>query len=240
MDIWFFVVAFLAEVIGTVAGFGSSTILLPVALLFFDFKTALVLVAFMHLFGNLGRITFFGKGISWRVFIYFGVIGVIGTFAGAVLVTHLDQTLLKVLLGVFLVAYGTFALLRPSFKMRQTKTNMLTGGITSGFMAGLIGTGGALRSAFLTAYNLPKAQYIGTAAAIAIIVDGIRIPLYLKDGLLAGSYYWMLPILLVLAVIGSYVGKRLADKIPQAIFGKIVFTCLILAGAKLVADYFLV
>jgi uncharacterized membrane protein YfcA len=46
--------AFVAEIIGTIAGFGSSTIFLPLALFFVDFKTAIVLVAIFHLFGNIG------------------------------------------------------------------------------------------------------------------------------------------------------------------------------------------
>jgi hypothetical protein len=46
----------MAELIGTMAGFGSSTIFLPVALFFVDFKTAIVLVAIFHLLGNTGRI----------------------------------------------------------------------------------------------------------------------------------------------------------------------------------------
>src|SRR5687768_6202 len=123
MDIVFLMVAFLAEVAGTLAGFGSSMILLPVALLFFDFNTALVLVAFMHLFGNLGRITFFLKGLAWRVLIYFGVIGLVGTLLGAMLVTHLDQSVLKAGLGVFLLAYGVSSLLKPAFKIEPTKAN---------------------------------------------------------------------------------------------------------------------
>ena len=59
--------AFLSEIIGTTAGFGSSTIFLPLALFFVDFKTALVLVAFFHLFGNIGRIAFFRKFIDFKI-----------------------------------------------------------------------------------------------------------------------------------------------------------------------------
>ncbi len=54
----FYLAAFAAEVLGTVAGFGSSTLFLPLALFFVDFPTALILVALFHVFGNLGRITF--------------------------------------------------------------------------------------------------------------------------------------------------------------------------------------
>jgi len=51
MTIFFFLTALFAEIVGTIAGFGSSTILLPLATFFFNFTTALALVAFFHLFG---------------------------------------------------------------------------------------------------------------------------------------------------------------------------------------------
>jgi uncharacterized protein len=57
----------IAEIIGTMAGFGSSTIFLPIVLLFVDFKTAIVLVAIFHLFGNLSRIIFFRQGLDKRI-----------------------------------------------------------------------------------------------------------------------------------------------------------------------------
>jgi uncharacterized membrane protein YfcA len=71
-DLVFFIVAFLSEVIGAIAGFGSSTIFLPLALFFVDFETALILVAISHLFGNLGRINFFRHGIDKRIIVTFG------------------------------------------------------------------------------------------------------------------------------------------------------------------------
>jgi uncharacterized protein len=42
----FFLSALMAELIGTMAGFGSSTIFLPLALFFVDFKPALFLWPF--------------------------------------------------------------------------------------------------------------------------------------------------------------------------------------------------
>lgn len=233
VDFLFFLAVFLSEIVGTVAGFGSATILLPVALLFVDFKTALVITALVHLFGNLGRWAFFRNKISWKITGYFGIVGIFGALIGALLVTHADQQFLQRGLGVFLIGYGVFALLKPTFKLKQTGGNMLAGGISSGFLAGIIGTGGALRTAFLMAFRLPKAQYIGTSAAIALAVDGIRIPVYLRDGLLPADYYWMLPILLVLAVAGAYAGKKLVGKIPQLLFSRIILAALVAAGVKL-------
>ena len=53
-EILFWLAAFFAEVIGTMAGFGSSAVFLPVALFFLDFQTTLTLVAVFHMSGNIG------------------------------------------------------------------------------------------------------------------------------------------------------------------------------------------
>src|SRR3990167_3335074 len=92
---WFFALAYLAEIAGTVAGFGSSTIFLPLAVMFLDFPTALVLVAGLHIFGNLGRIGFFRHGLDRQLVIKFGLPSVAFSLAGASLVTYLPQELLK-------------------------------------------------------------------------------------------------------------------------------------------------
>ena len=237
MDLLFLLAVFLSEVVGTIAGFGSATILLPVALFFVDFKTALVLAALVHLFGNVSRGAFFRKKISWRITGYFGIMGIFGSLLGALLVTHTDPAYLQLGLGVFLIGYALFAFYNPSFKLQPTSKAMAAGGLSSGFLAGIIGTGGALRTVFLTAFRMPKTHYIGTAAAIAIAVDGIRIPIYLRDGLLDSRYYWALPLLLLLAVGGAYVGKKLVRKIPQRMFGRIILSAVALAGIKLIFDY---
>jgi uncharacterized membrane protein YfcA len=238
MIVLFFISGFLATITGTIAGFGVATILLPVALLFFEFKTALVLVALMHLFGSFSRVSFFKKGVNWKMAFSFGIPGLITSIGGAMLVVSLNQAILQAALGVFLILYAAFAFIKPDFKLKASPLSMLTGGAASGFLAGLIGTGGALRSVFLTAYRMPKESYIATSAALALTVDGIRIPVYLHDGMLSATYYWMLPILFILAVFGALVGKRIATRIPNKAFGKFVLFCLLLIGIKLVFDAF--
>ncbi|MBI4062529.1 sulfite exporter TauE/SafE family protein [Candidatus Gottesmanbacteria bacterium] len=236
MDILFFISGFVAEVVGTVAGFGSSTIFLPLALLFFDFRTSLVLVAFMHIFGNLGRISFFRHGLDRKLLWSFGLPSVISTFIGALFASYLPQTVLKGILGVFLVGYALVSLIE-NFRLNADRKNIALGGATSGFLAGLIGTGGALRGAFLTAFQLKKEKYIATAAAIAIAVDLTRIPVYVSQGFLEQPYYWYIPVLFIVALTGSYIGKQIVDIIPQKIFRNVVLLGLVLVGVKFVFDW---
>ena len=229
-----FLAAFGAEVVGTVAGFGSSTVFLPLALLFVDFRTALVLVAFLHIFGNLGRVWFFWRGLDGKMLIKFGIPSVFLALLGAALVSVVPVDLLKGALGVFLVGYALVSLWKEDVKIKPTFLTTVIGGGVSGFLAGLLGTGGALRGAFLMGFGLPKERYVATAAAVALAVDMTRIPVYLAYGFLERRFYEYVPVLLVIALVGSWAGKEIVDWIPQRRFRRAVLVAILIAGGKFV------
>lgn len=236
IDILFWFAAFFAEMIGTMAGFGSSTVFLPVALLFFDFRVALILVAIFHISGNIGRITFFRHGFDRRLLLIFGLPSVILTLVGALLVNYTPQLFLKLILGFFLIVYSLASLLKPGFAFPPNEKTSLIGGSLSGFFAGLIGTGGALRGAFLTSFNLEKSVYISTAAAISLAVDITRIPVYFGSGFLETQFYYYIPILFVIAIMGSFTGNKILNKIPQPKFRKFVLLAIMFVSVKFVYD----
>ncbi len=235
-DILFFIAALSAEVVGTMAGFGSSTVFLPVALLFFDFRTALILVAIFHMSGNIGRITFFRHGFDKGLLFRFGVPSVLFTLIGALLVDRVLQAMLKMILGAFLLAYVVLSISRPGLSLEPTGRNILLGGSISGFFAGLIGTGGALRGSFLTSYNLEKSVYISTSAAISLAVDLSRIPVYFASGYLPEGYYYFVPLLFIVAIAGSFIGKKIVLKVPQEKFRMFVLVCIGIVSLKFIYD----
>jgi len=237
VELLFFIAAFFSEIVGTVAGFGSSTVFFPLALLFFDFRTALVLVALMHIFGNIGRISFFQHGLDRRILFVFGIPSVVLTLIGALLVSYLPQDMLKGILGIFLVAYAGISFWKEDLKIKPSLANSILGGGLSGFLAGLIGTGGALRGAFLTAFGLPKEKYIATSAAVALAVDITRIPIYFAGGFLEREYYWYIPLLFIIALAGSFTGKQIVKRVPQEEFKKIVLIVILLIGLKFIYDW---
>ncbi len=229
--------ALIAEVIGTVAGFGSSTVFLPLALLFFDFRTSLVLVALFHIFGTLDRVWLFRKGLDWSLLLRFGVPSVIGSLMGSVLVPVVPQIALKGLLGVFLVSYALWSLFHGTQKIKPTGKNYILGGSISGVGAGLIGTGGVLRGAFLSAFGLVKTKYLAETAAIGFAVDLTRIPVYLAHGFLKPDFYLYIPLLFIIAYVGSYVGKIIVDYIPRHLFNRIIIGSLLVIGTKFIVDW---
>ncbi|MEM2139413.1 sulfite exporter TauE/SafE family protein [Nitrososphaera sp.] len=235
-DILLIVIGFFSEVVGTMAGFGSSTIYLPLASYLVDFKTALVLVAIFHLFGNVGRIAFFRHGLDRKVLLVFGLLSFALSLLGATLVGDLSQTFLKLLLGIFLISLSAVFLVRPKIAFPASTKSLVIGGGVSGFIVGLIGTGGALRATFLTGLKIEKEKYIATAAVIALGTDATRIPSYIASGFLTEQYYYLIPVLFAIALGGSYVGRRIVGRIDQAKFRKMVLIAIILASIKFIVD----
>ena len=233
-NIIFLIASFVAATIATLAGFGSSTILIPVAAMFMDLKTTIFLVACFHLFNNTFKIKMFWNKINFKTFLLFGIPSIIFAFVGASLISIIPVDIIKRILAIFLIVFSIYSLIKPKFTVKETKAGALVGGSLSGFLAGLIGLGGAIRSTFLIAFNLGKEAYIGTSAMIAFVIDSTRIPTYLFTKVVQdASYYILLPFLVVSAYFGVKAGKALLGKISHDVFRRIVLLALLLAGIKL-------
>ena len=67
MLVLFYFLALIAEIFGTVGGFGSSIFFVPVASFFFEPKLVLGITAFFHVFSNISKLILFGKKIDFKV-----------------------------------------------------------------------------------------------------------------------------------------------------------------------------
>lgn len=230
----FYILAFISEIVGTVGGFGSSVFLIPLGGFFFDFQTVLAVTAIMHVFSNISKLVMFYKGINWRLMLLIGLPAVIFVLLGSWLSTILYLKYAELVLGIFLIAFSIFFFWKPDFKIEPTKPNAILGGTVSGFLAGLIGTGGAVRGLSLAAFNLEKNMFIATSAAIDFFVDASRTVVYLNNGYLEKEYYTTIPFLLAVAILGSYTGKLILKYISGVQFKKIVLSFVLIIGVIMI------
>lgn len=145
----FFVLALLAEIIGTISGFGSSILFVPIASIFIDFKLVLGITAVFHVFSNITKIVLFKHGINKDIIIKLGIPAVIFVIIGALLTKVIPQKEIELLLNIVLVGLAIFLLTNTNKTIPPTNKNLYLGGVSSGFFAGLIGTGGAIRGLVL-------------------------------------------------------------------------------------------
>src|SRR5690606_17913257 len=114
VDVIFLILSFVAEVTGTVGGFGSSVFFVPIGNFFLDFHSVLGLVAIFHLSSNLSKIFLFKKGLNKQLIIYIGIPSLIFVILGGFLSKYVDSRLLSIVLAIFLVGLSSLFLIKKN------------------------------------------------------------------------------------------------------------------------------
>ena len=234
------------------SGFGLGTLLMPAFLLFFAPGVAVAATAVVHLSNNLFKLALLGRHADRRSVLGFGLPAAVAAVIGALVlgaladlaplaVWHMGSracpiTPLNLLFGLAIGFFALFDLL-PRLRQLQFDRRWLPwGGLLSGFFGGLSGHQGALRSAFLIKLGLNKEAFLATGIVCAVIVDVVRIPVYLgSEGLRALADEDLGPVVCatVAAFVGSYVGRRLMHKVKIEAIQLLVGVMLLLLAAGL-------
>jgi len=228
--IYFIILALFAEVLGTIGGFGSSLFFVPIAGFFLDIHSVLGVTAVFHLASNITKIAMFKKGFDKTMIIQMGIPAVLFVIAGAFLTKYINSRVLEISLAIFLISLSAVLIFFKNIKIKPTSFNAVSGGITSGFVAGILGTGGAIRGLVLAAFDLKIEVFIVTSAIIDLAIDASRSIVYFANGYVHKDDIYLIPILLVISIIGTFVGKKILLKISENQFKYIVLGLILLTG----------
>ena len=235
---YFFLFAFLAEIIGTISGFGSSILFVPLASLFFDFKSVLAITAVFHVFSNLSKIYLFKVGIQKEIVLKLGIPAVAFVIIGALLTKIIPQKEIEILMNVILILLSIYLIFNSEKKLEENDKNLILGGVASGFLAGLVGTGGAIRGLVLTAFSLEKNAFLATSAFIDLGVDFSRALVYIWSGYFLKQFLIFIPFLILISISGSFIGKLILNKIPQHYFRYLVLIVIVSISIYSISSYF--
>ena len=230
ITILFIILSLVAEIVGTVGGFGSSVFFVPIANMYFDFKTVLGITALFHLASNGSKIALFRKGLDKRLMLYMGIPAVAFVIVGGVLSKFAPPRIAEICLGIFLIVLSLVFIIWPKLKIKDGNPEAITGGVLSGFLAGFLGTGGAVRGLTMAAFNLEKSVFIATSAMIDMGVDlgGRRIikkKRYITKDML-------IPALILVGVgfTGTWLGKKILEHISQEKFRMTSLILILIIG----------
>lgn len=226
----FILLALIAEILGTVGGFGSSLFFVPIASYFLDFHSVLGITALFHVSSNLAKIAFFRKGFDKKLVISIGIPAVTFVIVGAFLSKFIETKILEISLAIFLIAVSLVFLIFKEITVKPTLSNSIMGGTFSGLIAGLFGTGGAIRGITLAAYNLRMDVFIATSAIIDLAIDSSRSIVYSLNGYVHKHDLYLIPILLVVSILGTFIGKKILTKISEEQFKSIVLILVLITG----------
>jgi uncharacterized protein len=228
--IYFIVLALIAEIMGTVGGFGSSIFFVPMAGLFMDFQSVLGVTAVFHLSSNITKIAFFRKGFNKKLILTMGIPAIIFVILGAFLSKYINVKVLEIILGVFLIVISFLFLLLKKISIKPTTGYTIAGGSISGLAAGLVGTGGAIRGLTLAAFGLDKVVFIATSAIIDLGIDLSRSVVYYTNGFLHWHDMYLVLILFVVSIVGTFLGKKILNRFSEKLFRSTSLVLILLIG----------
>ena len=234
------VAAVIAGAIASISGFGIGSVLTPVLSTQFDVRLAIALVSLPHLAGTFVRFLLVRTHIARDVLFGFGAASAIGGLAGAALQAVVQSSALAIIFGLLLVFAGLGSLTGFTQRMRFSgRRSALVGGALSGLLGGLVGNQGGIRAAALLGFDVQREAFVATATAVALIVDGARIPVYLAtQGANLAPHWSLIVILAIGAIVGTVLGGRALRQMNEAVFRRVVGVLLLVLGAYTFARAF--
>jgi len=222
-------------------GFGLSTILLPVFVIFFPVAIAVPSTAIVHFLNNFYKLFIYFKQINIKILLRFGLPALLASIMGAFLLQKLssNERNLEIILGILIISIS-FMEMFPA--IRNLKINIKwapLGGVISGFFGGLSGHQGLFRSAFLVKSGLSKNSYIATGVGIAVLVDITRLSVYgstiFTTSIISSNNFW-LPVFIstTSALFGVSLATDLVKKMTIDVIRNMVFGLIFISGILLV------
>jgi uncharacterized membrane protein YfcA len=227
-----FVAAVAAGAIASVTGFGIGSVLTPLLAVRVGTQLAVAAVSIPHFLATALRFWRLRAHVDRRVLVSFGIPSALGGLAGALLHSVAGSRILSIVFGAILIFVGVSELTGLSRRMRFGRTTAWIAGALSGFLGGLVGNQGGIRSGALLGFDIHKTAFVGTATAVGLIVDLARMPAYFMTQGAGIARIWILVAVATAgAVIGTLVGEHLLRGIPERLFRRIVATLLLALGA---------
>jgi uncharacterized membrane protein YfcA len=233
-----------AVVIGSVAkavtGMGLPVIAIPIAALFVDIETAIVVIAFPNVLANTvlaGR-----ERRSWpqtRDLPVLAVAGIIGAVAGTILFVSIPETPLIVAVIAAIVGYVVLFFAHPDLRTTPARSRRLAPpvGLTAGIFQGAIGISGPIVGSWIHSYRLPRGAHILSVTTLFMLTGLTQLIVLTANGELSGRVgATMLACIPVLGAIP--LGTWLRDRVSVRGFDLAIIAMLSVSAIALAIETF--
>jgi uncharacterized membrane protein YfcA len=227
-------IIFASAFIRSAIGFGDAVVAMPLLAMITGLKTASPLVAFMGPTISLMILAGSWRRIELRSAGRLIVASLLGIPVGIYGLARLPERPLKVVLGLLILLYGIFGLMKPKARMPDEKPWVpWCVGWIAGVLGGAYNTNGPPVVAYGMLKGWPPENFRATLSGY-FLPTGLMV---LAGHGLAGmwtaevmsSFLWSLPAIVLGVLLGGLLNKR----IPHGHFARLVNGCLAAMGALL-------
>lgn len=225
--------AMFAAAVAAVAGFGGAVLLLPVLVWAFGVRDAVPILTLAQLVGNGSRVWFNRRDIDWAVVGWYALGAAPLALLGGALFAAAPLAWLTRGVGVFLIAVVAYRRLLGGQYPKLPAGGFSAVGGGASLLSALVGSTGPITAPFFLAYGLTKAAYIGTEAAGTVITHVFKLIAYGSTSLLTGRVLVAGLLLAPCMIVGSWLGKRVLERLSARLFVTMIELVMVLAGVTL-------
>lgn len=230
------IISFTASLVRSTLGFGESLIAVPLFLFFLPVETAVplsvmlsIIIALIIVIQDHSKIHF--KSAKWLIFY-----AILGLPLGLVLLICVDETLVKIVLGILIIIYSLFSLIsKRAFTIKNNDQWWL---FICGFSSGILGGAYGLNGPPLVIYGNVKKwtakHFRATLQAYFLPVSFLGFTGYYFKGLITKEVNEYFIISLLATIPAIYLGRHLNHKLNNQSFFKYVYLGLIIIGIILI------
>ena len=226
--------ALAASLISSVTGGGATVILLPVLVLQFGIHVAMPVVTLSVLAASASRVAVNRAEIVLPVAAWFTLGSLPFTAAGTYLFTITAPGLLTRLLGGFLIGAVVLQRLRTKPPAGFASVWFLPIGAVFGFLTGISVAVGAVLAPFFLGYGLRKGAYVGTLGLSVFMIQIVKLAVFGSRDFLQTQVLIYGSLLIPFMILGTVLGKKLLDRVPEAIFVLFIEAVMLLAGLNFI------
>ena len=228
-----FLAAFIAATISGVAGFGGALLLLPLLVQTVGVIHAVPLLTFAQLIGNLSRVAFGFSQVQWMPVALFLLGAIPFSILGAISFIELPKELVTRGIGLVILLFVSLKYTNI-LNFKVTPALLIAGGGFVGYLSGLVGSAGPLGAAIFLSMGLPPVAYVASEGTTALVMHGVKLITY-QQYISLDQSMWITAALMGMAMIaGSWVAKRVIERIPQKRFECYVVILLISIAAYMI------
>lgn len=220
---------FVAATLNAALATGGIYILIAVSTSLMPVSVAIPLLP-VFAFGSLmGRCLLFRRAINWSIAVTFSIGALLGAVLGARVFVALSDSVIGGTLGLLLLAMIWFPRTRWQLPMRHP---YLPVGLAHTFISTVFGAGAVLQSVLIRT-DLDKAAVTATLAACTVIMEVFKVSGYISVGFDYTHYPDLLLVATLAGLVGSWLGRRLANRIPDTWFRPLFKGIISLVAVKL-------
>jgi uncharacterized membrane protein YfcA len=225
-------VLFVAYLVRGIAGFGSGLIAVPMLTLVAPVPLVVPLVVSLDYLGSASQGVKNRDYVAWKEQLLLIPCMLVGISAGLLMLHAMPTTVLRKVLGGFVITYALYQLL-PLPVLGSSRLCAILCGCLGGFVGTLFGTGGPFYVMYLKLRDLDKNVFRATFATNFLIDGAIRLASYAVIGLLRWQLLAYLLAALPMVVAGLYLGGRLQLGWSQHVFVRFISLLLLGSGVAL-------